>query len=111
MVACHYRCQQEERGMNITVLASTDQVRRALEEVLRPDVLAYISIVEAAPDPFAPAGRGEAITLATLVTWTAGAVAGGVVGNAAYDALKLASLTFIKRFGVDRVVVEDEPQE
>ncbi|SFI55278.1 hypothetical protein SAMN02799626_00106 [Caulobacter sp. UNC279MFTsu5.1] len=96
--------------MDITVLASTDEVRRVLEEELGPDALAGLAISDAPQDPFAPAERGEALTLAALVTWTAGAVAGGVVGNAAYDALKAAAAALIKRFGAQRVVVEEEPE-
>ena len=96
----------------ITVSVETDRVRKALAETLTPQELASLKVTEteATLDPFAPDPRGEALTFVALITWVGGAVAGGVVGNAAYDGLKKVAEILIQRFGADRVALDEPPE-
>lgn len=97
----------------ISVDATADDVREALKQALSPEEYGAIAVEDApgGDDPFGAPKRGEAITILTIVTWAGGAVAGNVLGNAAYDVLKKATAALMKRFGADRVVVEEPPHD
>lgn len=81
--------------------ASEEDVRVALEGALTADEMSRLGFEERPKprDPFADDGRGELITLMTVVLWTANAVAAGVVGGAAWDLTKKAGEALKKRFG------------
>lgn len=92
------------------VEASEDEVRAALADALTAEEMAWLGFEERPKprDPFADDGRGEVITIMTVVIWTANAVAAGVVGGAAWDLTKKAAASQLtkkawdalkKRFG------------
>lgn len=91
----------------ILVEASEEDVRTTLAAALSPDELASLGFEEKekATDMFDPGKRGEAVTFMTIVIWTGGAVASGVV----YDLIKKATLVLVDKFGTARVKTEEQP--
>ena len=87
------------------VEASEADVRAALDAGLTDDEMSLLGFEERAKpsDPYADDGRGEIITVMTVVLWTANAAATGVVGGAAWDLTKKALTALKKRFGAENV--------
>lgn len=94
----------------LQVEAGIEEVRAAVAEALTPKELEHLDFDEREKelDPFEAAERGEAVTMVTVLIWTAQAVASGVVGGIAYDLAKKASTALVAKFGEDRVLETEE---
>ncbi|MBZ6377870.1 hypothetical protein B5C34_02695 [Pacificimonas flava] len=89
----------------ISVEAREEEVLATLREELSPDELEMLGVthIDTSGDPFDPSKRGEGITFLTVVIWVGQAAAGGI----AYDLMKKAGSALIRRFGSERVMVDD----
>lgn len=94
--------------MQIRVDAPPEEVRSALDEALGQLDGSQLTVEEGQRDPFYADSRGEDMTFTAVVTWTALAAAGGVIGNVSHDGLKSAAAILTARFGKDRVHEEDD---